>query len=218
MQIRIDFRVISAVAGLAFGICGPIVAQTPNQGQQPQVQSAYPSAADGLPGGSTNAKNGSVGDTMGEAQSRQMDKRFLGQVVQASLLNIAMGKMAIERSSNDAVKEFGRKMVSDHERGLAIFKRVAARDGVTVDDQLDSKHKERLDRLAKLSGVEFDRAYVKDQLKAHQRMVSYFQSEADNSTESVAVKMATNMLPAVQSHLNDAKDLNKNLTMVASAR
>jgi putative membrane protein len=182
------------------------------------VQSAYPSAADGLPGGSTNAKNGSVGDTMGEAQSRQMDKRFLGQVVQASLLNIAMGKMAIERSSNDAVKEFGRKMVSDHERGLAIFKRVAARDGVTVDDQLDSKHKERLDRLAKLSGVEFDRAYVKDQLKAHQRMVSYFQSEADNSTESVAVKMATNMLPAVQSHLNDAKDLNKNLTMVASAR
>jgi putative membrane protein len=158
-----------------------------------------------------------VGDTMHDAQSRQMDQRFLGQVTQASLLNIAMGKMALEKSSNPAVKEFAKKMVADHERGLPIFKRVAERDGVTVDLQMDAKHKERLDKLAKLSGPEFDRAYIKDQLKAYQRMVSYYQSEADNSTESVATKMATNMLPAVQKHLNDTKDINKNLTVVASA-
>jgi putative membrane protein len=172
----------------------------------------------GLPGGSTNAQNGSVGDTMGDAQNKQMDKRFLGQVTQASLLNIEMGKLAQAKSSNEAIKEFARKMIADHERGLSIFKKVADRDGVTVDTQLDSKHKERLDKLAKLSGAEFDRAYVKDQVKAYQRMVSYYQSEADNATESVATKMAANMLPAVQKHLNDTKDLNKTLTVVASAR
>jgi putative membrane protein len=212
-----DYRVVTVAAGLAFFAQAPLGAQqNPNQGQQPQTQSAYPTATE--TGGSTNAKSGSVGDTMGDAQSKQMDQRFLGQVTQASLLNIAMGKLAMEKSSNDAVKEFGKKMAADHERGLAIFKRVAVRDGVTVSDQLDSKHKERLDKLAKLSGVEFDRAYVKDQLKAHERMVSYFQSEADNTTESVAVKMANNMLPAVQNHLNEIKDLNKNLTTtVASA-
>jgi putative membrane protein len=155
---------------------------------------------------------------MHEAQSRQMDKRFLGPVTRASMLNIAMGKMALEKSSNESVKEFARKMIADHERGLAIYKKVAERDGVTVDTQFDSKQKERLDKLSKLSGAEFDRAYARDQLKSYQRIVSYYQSEADNSTESVATKMATNMLPAVQKHLNDTKDLNKNLTATASTR
>jgi putative membrane protein len=203
---------------MAVGLSGPLGAQTPNQGQQPQTQSAYPTTANGPLGGSTNAQNGSVGDTMGDAQSKQMDKRFLGQVTQASLLNIEMGKLAQEKSASEAVKEFGKKMIADHQRGLSIFKKVADRDGVTVDAQLDSKHKERLDKLAKLSGPEFDRAYIKDQLKAHQRMVSYFQSEADNSTESIASKMANNMLPAVQKHLNETKDLNKSMTVVASTR
>lgn len=204
---------------MAVGLSGPVGAQTPpNQGQQPQTQSPYPTTVNGALGGSTNTQNGSVGDTMGDAQNKQMDKRFLGQVTQASLLNIEMGKLAQEKSSNEAVKEFGKKMVTDHQRGLAIFKKVADRDGVTVEMQLDAKHKERLDKLAKLSGAEFDRAYIKDQLKSHQRMVSYFQSEADNSTESIASKMANNMLPAVQKHLNEAKDLNKTLTVVASAR
>jgi putative membrane protein len=214
MPVKIDFRVLLVAAGVVVGLTGQVGAQTPNQGQQPQTQAA----TDSLPGGGVNAKGGSVGDTMGDAQNRQMDKRFLGQVTQASLLNIAMGKMAIEKSANDSVKEFAKKMVADHERGLPIFKKVAERDGVTVDPAMDSKHKERLDKLAKLSGPEFDRAYVKDQLKAYQRMVSFYQSEADNATESIATKMATNMLPAVQKHLNDTKDLNKNLTVMASAR
>jgi putative membrane protein len=217
MRIRLDFRVFTVAAGMAVGLSGPVGAQTPpNQGQQPQTQSAYPTTANGLPGGSTNAQNGSVGDTMGDAQSKQMDKRFLAQVMQGSLLNIEMGKLAAEKSSNDTVKEFAKKMVADHERGITVFKKVADRDGVTLESQLDSKHKERLDKVAKLSGAEFDRAYVKDQLKAYQRMVSYYQSEADNSTESVATKMAANMLPAVQKHLNDTKDLNKNLTVMAA--
>ena len=189
MRFGIDFRVLAVSAGVVVGLTGPIGAQTPNQGQQPQSQAANLT----VPGGGANPQGASAGDTMHEAQSRQMDKRFLGQVTRASMLNIAMGKMALEKSSNESVKEFARKMVADHERGLAIFKRVAERDGVTVDAQLDSKQKERLGKLTKLSGPEFDRAYIKDQLKAYQRMVSYYQSEADNSTESVATKMATNM-------------------------
>jgi putative membrane protein len=213
MRFRVDFRVLAIAAGVAAGLTGQLGAQTPNQGQQPQPQSANQT----VPGGGANPNGASVGDTMNAAQSRQMDQRFLGQVTQASLLNIAMGKLALEKSSNATVKEFAKKMIADHERGLPIFKRVAERDGVTVDLQMDSKHKERLDKLAKLSGPEFDRAYVKDQLKAYQRMVSYYESEADNSTESVATKMAANMLPAVQKHLNDTKDVNKTLTVVASA-
>jgi putative membrane protein len=217
MQVARDLRVFTLISGLAVSVACPLAAQTANTGQQPATASIYPSSAtNGLPGGGTNATTGSIGDTMGDAQSQQMDKRFLTQVTQASMLNVAMGKLAMEKSSNDAVKQFGKMMAADHERGLAIFKRVAAKDGVTVADQLDAAHKERLDKLAKLSGPEFDRAYVKDQLKAHQRMVSYFESEADNSNDTAARKVATNMLPSIFQHLDATKDLNKSLNVVAA--
>ncbi len=122
MQLARDFRVFTIVAGMVTSATGPLVGQQlPNQGQQPAATSPYPSASDGLPGGSTNAKTGSVGDTMGDAQSRQMDKRFLTQVMQASVLNVALGKMAAEKSTNDAVKQFGQKMATDHERGDSDF-------------------------------------------------------------------------------------------------
>ena len=122
-------------------------------------------------------------------------------------------RSALQQDVQHAAQGFGRapqQLVADRERSQ-IFRAhrqlAQATDGHAASD-----------KLSKLSGVEFDRAYAKDQLKAYQRMVSYYQSEADNSTESVATKMAANMLPAVQKHLNDTKDLNKTLTVVASAR
>jgi putative membrane protein len=217
MQLAREVRVFTIFAGLAASAISPLAAQSTSQTQPGSTPSIYPSSAtNGLPGGGTNSTTGSIGDTMGDAQSQQMDKRFLTQVTQASMLNVAMGKLAVEKSSNDAIKQFGKMMATDHERGLVIFKRVAAKDGVAVADQLDSQHKERLDKLAKLSGPEFDRAYIKDQLKAHQRMVSYFESEADNSNDTAARKLATNMLPAIFQHLDAVKDMNKTLNTVAA--
>jgi putative membrane protein len=216
MRIARDLRVLTVMTGVALWGGASLYAQPPNTGQPPRGQ-ADNNPVEPLPGGSTNTKTGSVGDTMDDAQNRQMDKRFLSQVSQGSLLNVALGKLAAEKSSNDAVKQFGQKMVADHERGIEIVKRVAARDGVPLSPDLDSKHKERLEKLEKLSGPQFDLAYVKDQLKAHQRMVTYFQSEADNGTETAAKKLATNMLPAVQQHLQDVKELNKTLSASASS-
>ena len=190
--------------------------QLPNQGQQPPSNSPLPAVNDPLPGGTTNDKTGSAGDTMRDAQARQMDKRFLLQVAQASMLNIEMGKLASEKASSEEVRKLGAKMMQDHTRGLEICKRVAAKDGVELPAAMDSKHKERLDKLAKLSGTEFDRAYVKDQFKAHQRMVSYFESEADNSSDAAAKKLATNMLPSVEKHLDMIKDVNKTLLATAA--
>jgi putative membrane protein len=212
MRFGKSFGLFVTVVGMgAFSAWG----QPPNQGQQPASTSPLPSANDPLPGGSTNEKTGSAGDTMRDAQAKQMDKRFLLQVEQGSLLNVEMGKLAAEKGSSETVRNLGMKMKDDHTRGIDIVKRVATRDGVSLPDGLDSKHKERLDKLAKLSGPEFDRAYLKDQLKAHQRMVSYFQNEADNGTETAAKKLATNMLPAIEKHLEMVKDANKALTTTA---
>jgi putative membrane protein len=191
-------------------------AQQPNTGQQPPSASPYSSNNDPLPGGMAPEKSGASGDTMSHAKAMQMDKRFLQETVLASLTMVDMGKLAAEKSSNDAVKQFAQKMVQDHTRGLEYLKKTAARDGVPVADALDARHKEAVDKLAKLSGPEFDRAYIRYQVKHQEKRVSQFQDESDNGTETGAKTLATRMLPGVQQHLNEAKDLNKSLTAVAA--
>ncbi len=212
MRIATNFGVLVLGTGVTISSA---VGQLPNQGQQPASTSPYPAVNDPLSGGMSGEKGASSGDTMGHAVAAQMDKRFLQEVTEASLLDIDMGKMAAEKGSSPAVKQFGEKMVIDHKRAVEILKRVAARDSVDVPSSIDPKHKERLDKLAKLSGPEFDRAYIKDQLKAHQRMVSYFQKESDDGTETSAKKLATNMLPSIQQHYDAVKELNKSVSATA---
>jgi putative membrane protein len=187
----------------------------PNQGQQPASTSPYPSANDPLPGGISPEKSGTSGDTMSKAKAMQMDKRFLRDAVMSSMTEIEMGKLAAQKATNEQVKQYGQKMAQDHTRGLEYLRKTATRDGIEVAATMDAKHKDEVDKLAKLSGMEFDKAYVKYQVKHHERRVSDFQEESDNGSETAAKTLATRMLPAVQQHLNEAKDLNKALTATA---
>ena len=137
------------------------------------------------------------------------DKRFLQDAAMGGLHEVALGKLAVEKGSSDAVKQFGQKMMDDHVKVNDEVKQVAAAGGVNVPDALDSKHQSRVDKLAKLSGADFDKAYIKDQLKYHQQNVKEFQQEAQYGSVAEVKNLASKALPTLQKHLELAKDLNK---------
>jgi putative membrane protein len=137
------------------------------------------------------------------------DRKFLEDAALGGLTEIAVGKLAVEKGASDAVKQFGQKMIDDHTKSNDELKRFAASGGVTVPDTLDSKHQSRVDKLAKLSGAEFDKAYIKDQQKYHQLNAKEFKQVAENGSVAQVKDFATKALPAVQQHLELAKDLNK---------
>jgi putative membrane protein len=100
-------------------------------------------------------------------------------------------------------------MIDDHVKVNDELKQVAAGGGVNLPDALDSKHQSRIDKLAKLSGAEFDKAYIKDQLKFHQQNVKEFQQEAQYGSVAEVKNLASKALPALQQRLELAKDLDK---------
>lgn len=138
------------------------------------------------------------------------DKQFLQDAAMGGLTEVALGKLAIEKGSSDAVKQFGQKMIDDHTKANDELKQLATAGGVNVPDALDSKHQSRVDKLAKLSGAEFDKAYIKDQMKYHQQNVKEFQQEAQYGSVVQVKDLASKSLPALQQHLELAKDLHKN--------
>ena len=98
--------------------------------------------------------------------------------------------------------------MDDHTKAVEELKQIAGKESVPVPESLDSKHRSRVDKLSKLSGADFDRAYVKDQVKDHQQDVKEFQLEAENGTDMNVKSYAAKTLPTLQQHLEMAKNLN----------
>jgi putative membrane protein len=63
--------------------------------------------------------------------------------------------------------------------------------------------------LSKLSGPAFDKAYMKDAVKDHEKDVNEFKDEAQYGSDPNVKQFAANTLPTLQEHLAAAKDLNK---------
>jgi putative membrane protein len=72
---------------------------------------------------------------------------------------VELGRLASERGTSDAVKQFAQRIVTDHGKADEELTQLAQRPGIALPSDLDAKHKQLIDRLAKLSGAEFDRAY-----------------------------------------------------------
>lgn len=125
------------------------------------------------------------------------------------MAEVELGKLATQKASSDAVKQFGQKMVDDHTKANGQLKEIASKENISIPDSLDPKHRSRIEKLSKLSGPDFDKAYAKDQVKDHQKDVSEFKSEAENGSNPNIKQFASSTLPTLQEHLSMAKDLNK---------
>jgi putative membrane protein len=137
------------------------------------------------------------------------DKKFAKDAAMGGLYEVELGKVADEKGGSDGVKKFGQKVVDDHSKANDQLKEILTKESLDVPSSLDSKHQSRLDKISKLSGPAFDKAYIKDQVKDHERDVSDFQAEAQSGQDPNIKQFATATLPTLQEHLSLAKDLKK---------
>jgi putative membrane protein len=182
----------------------PALAQAPQTGGPATSQPTQP----GSPTTTADPTGGM--QTQSSAPAKNDDKKFVKEAAIGGLLEVELGKLAQEKGSSDAVKQFGQRMVTDHGKANEELKEAATKSGYTVPASLDSKHQSKIDKLSKLSGPDFDRAYVKDMVKDHQEDIRKFQAEADNGTDPQLKSFASKTLPVLQEHMQAIKDIHKN--------
>jgi len=191
---------------------GSLLAQAPGAPQQAPMGPGRATT----PGTVNPQGPGNPNDTM-RMQNRVDDKKFVSDAAMGGLTEVELGKLAAEKGSSDAVKQFGQKMVDDHSKVNEELKKLAGAQSITIPEALDSKHQARVDKLSKLSGAEFDKAYIKDQLKDHQQDVREFQDESQNGSDAAVKDFAAKTLPTLQDHLATVKGINKGKPMTAEA-
>jgi len=136
------------------------------------------------------------------------DRKFVLNAGMGGMEEVELGRLATEHGASAEVKQFGQRMVDDHTKAGDQLKQVAAQKGVTLPAALDPKHQADMDKLSKLSGAEFDRAYMSMMVKDHKKDVKEFQDEANKGQDTDVKGFASTTLPTLQEHLRMAEDVN----------
>jgi putative membrane protein len=143
----------------------------------------------------------------GQRPQASPDQAFVKKAVVGGLAEVQLGKLAVERAASPDVKQFGQRMVDDHDQANQALMAVVEPKGLAVPTALDRQHRQAADRLAKLHGPAFDRAYMQAMVKDHETDVKLFRTEAQQGQDPELKRWAANTLPTLEEHLTMARNL-----------
>jgi putative membrane protein len=109
----------------------------------------------------------------------------------------------------DDVKAFGQMMVKDHTAINDDLKALAAQKGVTLPDSLDAKHQGMVDKMAALTGSEFDDAYIASMIKGHKADAKAFKAESAATQDADIKSFLDKSIPVVEAHLKHVTAMKK---------
>jgi putative membrane protein len=152
------------------------------------------------------------------AQTPPNDAQIAMIAVVADTVDIDAGKLAAEKASNKEVKAFAETMVRDHTAVNTKATALAKKLGVTPEESDTSKKlkadgDQTLAKLKGLSGTEFDKAYVDNEVAYHEAVIGVVTKTLIPNTKNAELKsLLESAGPIFTSHLEHAKQLQKSLT------
>ncbi len=191
---------IVALAGVALLGTASAVAQQNPGAQQPATptQQQVPGGANN-PGGASSMDQMANGMQNGTGQG--MDKMFVRKALEGGMAEVQLGQLALQKSSNDDVKQFAQKMVDDHTKLGDDLKPIAQQMNVKEPNGPSGKDKATMTKLQALNGDAFDKAYIKDMVKDHEKDQKDFKEEASRTTNPQLKDAASHGEQVITEHL-----------------
>ena len=136
---------------------------------------------------------------------------FLVNAADAGMAEVQMGEKAQSKAVNQRVKNFAAMMVHDHSAANDKVKSFASQRNVTLPGAVSDDHKKMAEDLDKKTGKDFDKAYMDDMVKGHEKVVDMFEKANNNVNDTEVKNFINSTLPAIKAHLDSAKAIRKSL-------
>ena len=120
--------------------------------------------------------------------------QFLSKAMESNTFEVRLAEMAVNKTQNNRVKEFAQMIIRDHTQAIDQMKKLRdARmaDSVSSKGQVDTKttkntpdvqltpeHQRTLDRLASLSGADFDREFMDVMVRDHRQDIRDLEAQS----------------------------------------
>jgi putative membrane protein len=118
------------------------------------------------------------------------------------MAEVALGKLALTKTSNASIKKFAQMMVDDHGKANDELKEIAKKKNITLPDAVDADHQKKMDDLDKKHGGDFDKAYVDAMIDGHKKTLDLMNKEAKDGKDADLKAFAAKVAPTVQMHLD----------------
>jgi putative membrane protein len=121
---------------------------------------------------------GAVG-TGGAGANVRSDDDFVRDVAMKNMAQIELSRLALDKATNLDIKSFAEKMIDDHSAAGNKLQSIVSGQPIEWPAQLGDKYRKTSDELAQKDGAEFDPAYVKAMIDAHQDLAAKLESRLD---------------------------------------
>jgi putative membrane protein len=136
-----------------------------------------------------------------------VDSSFFNNAAEGGIAEVDAGQLAQQKADNPDLKDFGAMMVKDHSAANAKLQAIAASQNVKLPSSASIMQIASKKELQMMSGDSFDKAYIKDQIKAHEDTMELFKKEIATGKDPQARDFASATLPTVQAHLAKIKQI-----------
>jgi len=203
------WAVIVLVASTVFGIArmsdNMIGAQNSNQNNNSNSNTSGNVNSSRNKNANTSSRNAANPNATGEQAAmgnmNPADQKFVMDAALGGMMEVELGRWAAQKGTTDGVKQFGRRMVDDHSKANTELMSLASRKGITLPTALDQKHQAQMTKITRMTGADFDRAYIKMMLSDHKKDVSEFEKQSTKGADADIKAFAGTTLPTLQEHL-----------------
>jgi putative membrane protein len=136
-----------------------------------------------------------------ESKLSANDRKFVKKAYKGGLKEVAEAKVAKEKAKNDATKEIAERMITDHGKANDKLMEIAKEENLDLS-KVEAKP-------GSFSDDNFDKEYLTELKKDHEKDIAMFEKEADDSgakEDSDVVKFAKDTLPTLKEHLQMVED------------
>lgn len=130
------------------------------------------------------------------AQAPTSSEQFLAKALQASMMEVELGKLAQKNAQSTGVNALGVRLQRDHARIAKVLKAVSRDKGLVVP-VLDSTQSAQIAALSAKTGPEFDAAYVDAMVSNHEEAIALYTAVA-NGDDGDLSRLAKLALPTLR--------------------
>lgn len=134
---------------------------------------------------------------------------FANTVAASDAYEIEAGKLAQQKASTQALKDFGKMMVDGHSTTTEKLKALASNTDpdITPDATLTAEQQANLQTLRDATGADFDTAYKAQQVAAHTKALAALKDYAAGGDVAQFKTFAGETAPVVKMHLDKIKGM-----------
>jgi len=145
------------------------------------------------------------------APSSPFDRHFTMSVSAGGMAEVTIARLALQNAVDASVRDFAQRMIDDHSKANHELGQLAAREGDPISTRIDLKHASVLHQLSRLSGSDFDRAYMRAMVKDHTEVAAALRRASGMLADPSLRDWTTQTLPTVEDHLRMARQIARKI-------